>query len=898
MSDTASLTDLEHYILDHLDEALREGHVKVYLQPVVRTFSGQVCGFEALARWEDPVKGFLYPNQFIGALEKHRRIHELDSYIVRRVCEHLGRNRGEGDVPISINLSRLDYELCDIFEVVESAVRANMVHRGDLCIEITESVLADNEALMRGIIDRFRSAGYPVWMDDFGSGYSSLNVLKDFEFDELKIDMRFLSDFHAKSKKILASIVHMAKQLGIQTLAEGVETAEQFDFLRNIGCEKIQGYLFGKPMPFDQCLKHIREKGLTWETPALRRYYDAVGGVDVLSATPFNTDPGKLMPNTGREMNSIPLALLELRGDQVGVCFTNEAFEQMAADVNWGMVFSRTFRMDTIPLNRLSAHLKGLLEETRTEGRGRMLMVFNEQYYEINTLCVAAHGDRVCILMRMVNLSQSAELENQKQLDEGLRSLYSMYERVVLIDLNKSSASMLYMDADAKDIPPELPLANYLADFARTRIFPEDRTRFLRFTRPTTLEERVLKAGTGSINLHLRALTYHGAYGWKCFLLVRIRENVYYMLVRDASGEVREFQSATGKRQEAGSITPDILWANLVNNASLKFFWKDHERRFLGVSRSFLEHYEIRSVEELLGKTDEDMGWHIHPDVFRAVEEQVIYEGITSRQVVGSCLIQGENRDIIATKMPIYDPQGEVVGLLGYFSQVDDIDAESGGEHAARLDNLTGLLNSRGIYEDLFAYVDEYERRGTDFVRIEVAIDDFDDLNARYGYDFGDAVIRETGKALLQCCGNTATVGRVKSCNFTVLTQYENPEALDALLARIRFIPAILRKVDGVPFSMYLSVGSAVYSETENREDQSTQADMRRITDDVENISRKRLREKTFRLFQMYDDLPLAYAVYKVVRDGDGLDAIVLYGNREYCEMVGRPLEELVGCRV
>ena len=122
-------------------------------------------------------------------------------------------------------------------------------------VEITEStIMEDPDALMRDI-KRFRDGGYQVWMDDFGSGYSSLNVLKDYEFDEIKLDMKFMSSFDERSKKIVKSIISMAKQIGVQTLAEGVETQEQFDFLRYIGCEKVQGYFFSRPLPSEQLEK-------------------------------------------------------------------------------------------------------------------------------------------------------------------------------------------------------------------------------------------------------------------------------------------------------------------------------------------------------------------------------------------------------------------------------------------------------------------------------------------------------------------------------------------------------------------------------------------------------------------------------------------------------------------
>jgi EAL domain-containing protein (putative c-di-GMP-specific phosphodiesterase class I) len=181
-------------------------------------------------------------------LENYQLIHKLDSYIIKEVCKIYRFNIDNKIemIPVSFNLSKLDFILTDIEKVIDDLVTEYKVPHDMLNIEITESMFVENASLIGCTIDRFHSKGYKVWMDDFGSGYSSLNILKDYNFDELKIDMAFLSNFSEKSKKILKSIVLMAKEIGIKTLAEGVETKEEFEFLRDIGCEKIQGYYFGK----------------------------------------------------------------------------------------------------------------------------------------------------------------------------------------------------------------------------------------------------------------------------------------------------------------------------------------------------------------------------------------------------------------------------------------------------------------------------------------------------------------------------------------------------------------------------------------------------------------------------------------------------------------------------
>ena len=240
---------LHNYVVNHIDDAITNGYIKVYYQPVVRTITGTFCGMEALARWIDPEQGFLNPGEFIGALEESKQIHKLDSHVIELVCREMRDQLDQGYpvVPVSFNLSRLDFTGCDIFEVVESILEKYKIERDYIRVEITESIMA-SDSYIQHEIERFRLVGYEVWMDDFGSGYSSLNTLKDYKFDELKIDMAFLSNFNEVSRTIISSMVRMAKSLGLKTLAEGVETKEQMEFLKSIGCEKVQGYYYGKPL--------------------------------------------------------------------------------------------------------------------------------------------------------------------------------------------------------------------------------------------------------------------------------------------------------------------------------------------------------------------------------------------------------------------------------------------------------------------------------------------------------------------------------------------------------------------------------------------------------------------------------------------------------------------------
>ena len=906
MPDLRDNPELESYIIEHLDEAIEKGYIQPYFQPVIRTVSRQLCGMEALARWKDPVWGLLPPDSFIGVLEKHRRIHELDACILRQVCA-LYREAVAGRgvlIPISVNLSRLDYELCDIFAVVEEAVQTYMMPRSFLCIEITESALNENGALMHTYIDRFREAGYQVWMDDFGSGYSSLNVLKDFEFDELKVDMWFLSDFHQRSRKILSSIVHMAKEIEIQTLVEGVETEEQFEFLRNIGFEKVQGYLFGRPLPYMDCIRHVLDQGLTVEAPMHRNYYDTLGRVDVLSATPFLSQADRAGLISGRELNSIPLAVLELRSGYARLLLTNDAFDEATGAIDWAGVFgdidTDPTSPDVILLRNISPHAQQLLEEARTSGSGKMYFVDSGEYYEIRAKRVAGAGELCSILLRMDNLSRVSEISRQEQLDGSLRAMYALYDQVAVVDLEKNSFTSLLSDAKEVQRPQEEDLSATYLRYAQQWIFPEDRQRFLLLTDISTFEQRMAESGRGFLCAHLRAKDLRGSYNWKLYLFLRIRDGVYYMLVRNAEAEVMDFLTlSSGMAEDAGDpFAAASLWRNFTLNSSLKFFWKDSQRRFVGASRSFLDFYGFHSMDDILGKTDEEMGWHLNAAPYQSDEWRVIREGVSTHSVPGSCLVRGENQRIMASKMPLYDRRGRIAGLLGYFFQSDEL--EGGTEEKkkqSRIDTLTGLLNARGISEEMYVYRDAYDLRKTDFARIHISVRDFNVANQRFGYDFGDSVIRAVAAALSRCCGNRASVGRVNGSRFVVLKQFTDLEVLDRLLYRLKRIPEEIPTVEGIPFSLYLSVGVALYGDVKDPVALISQADARMLLDTAGAAPTEQLQENLSQLFQVYEELPLSFSVYQYrpAEEGREADAVLLYANRRFARMVHMKHEAMLG---
>ncbi|MBO4285898.1 MAG: EAL domain-containing protein, partial [Bacilli bacterium] len=212
---------MAQYVVNHIDTAIKEGWLKAYYQPVVYANTRELCGAEALARWIDPKYGFLSPGKFIPALENSQLIYRLDIAMLTLVCKQMRENldKGEPVIPVSINFSRIDFKVMDIVKVIDGVVKQFNIPRNLLHVEITESALAGDKELLLGSINKLHDLGYAVWLDDFGSGYSSFNILKEFSFDVLKLDMEFLNGFekNEKAKLLVQSVIMMANQVGMKT---------------------------------------------------------------------------------------------------------------------------------------------------------------------------------------------------------------------------------------------------------------------------------------------------------------------------------------------------------------------------------------------------------------------------------------------------------------------------------------------------------------------------------------------------------------------------------------------------------------------------------------------------------------------------------------------------------
>lgn len=247
------------FVEDNIDIAIREGQLQMYLQPKYSISQNRIIGAEALVRWSHPQRGMIYPMEFLPVIEEDGFITKVDFYMWKKAGEFLGRCQKAGirDCPLSVNLSRRHLQDREFMQVLEHIVEESGICKHLLELEITETM----EEHVSQAAREMKEQGFKLLMDDFGSGYSSLNILLETPFDVLKLDRKFMENMMVsdKGRLILEHIITMAEQLKLGLIAEGVETREQVEMLKQMGCDQVQGYYYAKPMPEEDFYRLLLE---------------------------------------------------------------------------------------------------------------------------------------------------------------------------------------------------------------------------------------------------------------------------------------------------------------------------------------------------------------------------------------------------------------------------------------------------------------------------------------------------------------------------------------------------------------------------------------------------------------------------------------------------------------
>ena len=823
----------KNYLLSHLDQALHEGWITIYYQPIFHSLSHKLSMAEALSRWIDPQYGFLNPIDFIPVLEEARLLYKLDLYVLELACQDIERARTAGRemCPVSINLSRHDLELPEIHKRINEVLSAHQIPHDMIRIEITESALADSEELAKHRIEDFRSDGYSVWLDDFGCGYSSFNTLQNFNFDGVKLDMDFLRKGNERTPVILKSIIAMMKKLGVLTLCEGVETEEQRAFLCEIGCSYLQGYYFSKPLPILDMIHEMSVRGVELETPADRIFYREVGRVNVMDVE---------NPIRGSEHHEdIPLAIIGIDGKEILPIYANQKCRNYT-----GFLPYKSFGQST-PEEELSDYQRSFLQLAATSektGQPTISNFVSEEYVgSISVQYITAYRDRSAFLLRGLNIVPFKD--SMASRIHFLQDLYSLFDSVEEIIPGKNIITHLYGTYAPLSSMATMRLRQGFRFSATQLVHPAEQKRFLEFLNPDTMQARIADTPNHILNGFFHLKSDNGYYVWKRVALAEVPDQNNFKrfllcICRNLVGWEEELLDYANRNDRVaedisdGTENTDILktaslWRALVNQKGLGMFWKDKERRFVGVNAAFLRYYNLK-ISDLLGKNDEDMGWHPDPEPFKRDEERVLQDGAVITGAMGECLVNGKIRKIMASKAPIYE-KNKIVGLIGFFMDVTDAANQSEiYRNSLYLDMMTGLLNQRGLEEESKLFETRLSGRDMTFGVIAVQIKNLKSFTDSYGAKAFSDYLKKVGDVISEVVKPDGIVGHVSLGRFGIIVPVSDEKVLRKIVTKLKEELRSLQSLDdGTPCTVYAMVGSALHRADRLLEETIAEADSR-----------------------------------------------------------------------
>lgn len=792
--------NISEYVVDNIENAIKEGWVKVYYQPVIRSLTGALCGMESLARWIDPMKGFLPPNKFIEPLEQAQKIYILDCYVVERVCRDI-HDRMEKKlpvVPVSVNFSRQDFFMCDMLDVVEKNAMKYDIPRDFIHIEITESMMVTDSQMMKKIIDSFQNAGYEVWMDDFGSGYSSLTMLKNFEFKLIKLDMDFLSDFSQKAKDIVRAMVGMAKDLDIRTLAEGVETEDEAQFLKEIGCGKIQGYYYGKPAPLNEMFRNLEEKGISIDTRGVRQFYEAAC---------------KYIRSS-----DVPIEIVECDGKKYRTLFMNKAYmEQIFEDYPSLEEADDRIYNTTSPLLTKYQEFVELMKKTRQEEH--FYYTVGNCYLYFRAKIIAEYKGKYLLKGTITNIGTSSYIAKREELDGRIIALHHIFSVVHHIDLKNNTMTPLVgkYKYSVNHMDKSLSIQQRIQDFLEEKIFPSDKKRAEDFLNLKNLEKRLKKTESGIISDVFKVMQEDGSYTNEEILVMIIPGTHSSELLlcmkdyRDLNSNVdswfaKKIKNADIETKEFANIFKSLVW-----KSNIKFFWKGLDRKYLGMSQAFLEYFGLKSMNELIGKRLSETHWYVYEEKIEEEENAVLKLGNKIVRSSRRCIINGKYKNVYVSMQPYYE-KGKIVGIVGYFEDIDEIGVRDNictQKKTMNLQNniydpLTGLLNVHGFMDALYDYSIRYERERLEYGLIVIKNKNHKRIIDSYGQDVCEKLVLLMTNKMQNLLDYDCVLSYSKDSIFLVLVSTDKKERLEKIARKICKAVNSIKEVEKVPVTIVM----------------------------------------------------------------------------------------------
>ncbi len=791
----------DQYFIDNLDRAIKEEWIKAYHQPLIRSASGLVSDEEAFARWEDPEKGTFSPADFLPVLEREKLTYKLDLYMVERV---LNKMKGQGEhglfiVPESINLAASDFECCDMVEEIVKRVDASGISRDKLSVELSERTVSRDIGFMKTQVERFQSQGIKVWMDDYGSGYSSLLILLEIKFNLLKIDKIFVDKIldGVEGQIILTELVKTALSLGIDTVAEGVEVKEQANFLKEIGCTKLQGFYYTTPLSLAQIIKRNEEgTQIGFENPAESEYFEQLGKISLYDLSFSKSENDGLKDY----FDTLPMIIISIDDERIKIIRSNKSFKEFEAAALPGMRKSSSFEFSSIKpgpgyytLTQIRQCAKNgnrlIFDDTLPDGRSLQLFVRRIAQNPVT--------GSSAIAIAILSISDKISEENLTY-NYIARTLSSDYITLYFVDLDTEEFSQYISDGTRRDITLKSKGTNFFdltrPDFDIT-MQEEDKSQLIKdFTK-----EKIMNAlnNNGIFSLVTRVLI-GDSLTYVSLKVVRVGSDEKHIImgVSDVDELIknREIISLAKKEQlvysRIGALSGDYIYIYTVDPET------DHYTRYTPagiITDMGMEDEGDDFFNEVIKNSSKGIYHEDHNSFLSAFTKENIIKTIATRGMFEHSYrlnIHGRPNYAIARAVWVSEDDHEklIFGVIDVDERVRrEQDYEKhlfAVENKANLDELTGVKNKH-------AYADTEETLNAQISANKVspfAIAVFDinglkQVNDTLGHQAGDEFIK-SGCSIICNYFKHSPVFRVGGDEFAVIVQGNDYNNIDSIMKR------------------------------------------------------------------------------------------------------------------
>ncbi|WP_022768534.1 MULTISPECIES: sensor domain-containing diguanylate cyclase [unclassified Butyrivibrio] len=795
--------DKQRYIVENLDRALEEEWIQVYHQPIFRAANDHICNEEALARWIDPEKGLISPQDFVPVLEEANSVYKLDLYMVDKVLEKMQGQMAHGVyvVPESVNFSRSDFYTCDLVEEIRSRVDKSGLGRDKLIIEITESALADDIDYMTVQIKRFKELGFTVWMDDYGSGYSSPVILLKIPFDLIKLDMLFVSqiDESRSGRIIVTEIVRMAMALGLETIAEGVETEKQAEFLKEIGCTKLQGFLFAKPLSLDEIFeKRETISAEMFENPAETDYYAQIGNVNLYDLSISKSDDDKLL----NYFDTMPMVLVEVGEKTLSICRCNESFKKFLDKSFPGRLERRKFNVgkyENIPGNyTLNAIVQCAIEGRRTfiddiTEDGRSIQLFMRRV-AVNPIT----GDSAVAIV-ILSISDGSKADTGLTYNYIARALSEDYVNMYFVKMDTGDFIEYAPDGYNSEITVERHGNNFFEECkkdAQKQLYKDDIDEFFNVFNKEYIEKSLKENGTFT---HTYRLMRDGepVYVNMKIVAIRNRKNEIIIGVNNVDAQMKQKEAIEKLREESliysriSALSGDYMAIYIIDPATDEYALYSSKEFYatLGTPEQGPDFFNkaVKAGEKVIFKDDyalfssrlnkENVLRHIEEDGIFTLNYRLMIDKKPVYVQIRANLIHENSEDRI------------IMGILNVDRETRKEQEYNFNLMAAReeanIDELTGVKNKHA-YLDMEEVINNQINEGA-CPEFAIAVFDLNNLKAindTKGHQAGDRYIKDGCKIICKTFTHSP-VFRLGGDEFAVIVDGEDYDNLEANMEKI-----------------------------------------------------------------------------------------------------------------